>query len=142
MSVRAVRNNNPGNIRIGEDWQGLMPPAEMTPEQAAEREFCVFKTPAYGFRAMACIFHAYQKKHGIRTLREAISRWAPPSENNTAAYIRAVCDATRYGPDEDFPFTGRPAQQMALLKAVSIHEAGGWFFSQSDLADGVRMVTE
>lgn len=137
MSVRAVRNNNPGNIRVGTPWQGLMSRAQMTPDQAAEKDFCVFLTPVWGFRAMSEIFHTYFTKHGIRTIRQAITRWAPPNENNTDAYVKAVCDYTACGPDENFPF-GNEQHVASLLKAVSIHECGGWFFQLSDLYAGVE----
>lgn len=135
---RSVRNNNPGNVRIGQPWQGLMSRDRMSAEQAAETQFCVFLTPAMGFRAMAEIFHTYYDKDNVRTLEQAISRWAPPTENNTVAYVEDVCAATGYTPDALFPFRGQPATQASLLKAVSIHEAGGWFFTQEDLLTGVR----
>lgn len=135
---RAVRNNNPGNIRIGTPWQGLMPREQMTPEQAAETAFCVFLTPVWGFRAMAEIFHTYFDKDDIRTLQEAIHRWAPPDENNTAAYVEAVCDYTGFAATARFPFRGTVATQAALLKAVSIHEVGTWAFTQADLMAGVQ----
>lgn len=135
MSVRAVRNNNPGNIRIGQPWQGLMPRAQMTPEQAAETAFCVFVSPAMGFRAMAEIFHTYHNIHGFNSLREVISHWAPPNENDTEAYVQAVCQATHYGPDAPFPF-GAPAAMQELCHAVSVHECGGWLFTSADLVAG------
>lgn len=137
MTLRAVRNNNPGNIRVGQNWQGEMLLAKKTPEQAAEKEFEVFATPADGFRAMAIIFHNYVKKHGITTLRGAISRWAPSSENNTGAYLNAVVNMTRFGPDAAYPFTS-PAAMQELCHAVAFHESGGWFFKSADLVAGVN----
>lgn len=134
--IRAVRNNNPGNIRVGTPWQGLMPRTQMSPEQAAETAFCVFLTPVWGFRAMAEIFKNYYRHDGVKTIREAIHRWAPPTENNTDAYVEAVCDYTAVAPDAPFPFVGDPQHLAALLKAVSMHEAGGWFFSPADLLAG------
>lgn len=136
MTVRAVRNNNPGNIRIGSHWQGLMEPSAMTPEQHAENAFCVFSAPRWGFRAMATIFHTYHDHDGVKTLRQAISRWAPPNENNTTAYVDAVCLATGVHPDVPFAFSD-VSQMENLLKAVSIHECGGWLFSMADLTAGV-----
>lgn len=138
MSIRAVRNNNPGNIRIGAKWQGLMSRTLMNPEQAAETQFCVFMSAVFGFRAMATIFHTYADKDGVKTLRQAIGRWAPPSENNTAAYVKMVSDYTGIAPDAPFPF--RDIGHLgALVKAVSIQECGGWFFQQGDLAQGVAI---
>lgn len=39
---------------------------------------------------MAVLLINYQDKYGIRTVTAAINRWAPPVENDTAAYVRAV----------------------------------------------------
>lgn len=137
--LRSVRNNNPGNVRVGAPRQGLMPREQMTPEQAAETAFCVFLTPVWGFRTMAEIFTTYAKKDGVRTVEEAINRWAPSVENNTAAYVQSVCDYTAYKANDPSPFaTGNAAGQAAFLKAVSIHEAGGWFFQQFDLIAGIQ----
>lgn len=135
--IRAVRNNNPGNIRIGTNWQGLMPRAQMNPAQAAETAFCVFLSAQWGFRAMATIFHTYNRKDGVKTIRAAISRWAPPNENNTAAYIVDVCNFTQVDPDVPFDFDDQK-EMAALLKAVSIHEVGCWAFNDLDCIDGVE----
>lgn len=134
---RSVRANNPGNIRIGTKWVGLMDPAAMTPEQAAEHEFCVFETSAKGFRAMATIIRNYKKLHHVLTLRGVIGRWAPPTENNTGAYLNDVCNRIQKGPDDPFDFEDDQAM-MALCKAIAIHEGGGWFFSDFDLQTGIR----
>lgn len=134
MSIRAVRNNNPGNIRVGINWHGLMDPAHMTPEQHAETAFCVFQNAVEGFRAMATIFHTYHREHKINTLRLAISRWAPPSENNTGAYVNDVCGRLQHGPDDPYDFD---AGMVGLCKVVSIHEVGSWAFSDADLHAGV-----
>jgi len=140
-AVRGLRNANPGNIRVGEHWQGLKTPEEMTPEQAAEKEFCVFRSPNWGFRAMAVIFLNYGKLHGINTIRGAISRWAPPSENNTEAYVKAVSDYLGCGPNERYSLSNRQ-NLTGLLKAVSIHECGGWKFTLGDLVWGVDAALE
>ena len=44
----------------------------------------------WGYRAMFVLLHTYRVRHGCRTLREMISRYAPPMENHTENYIRAV----------------------------------------------------
>ena len=138
MSIRAVRNNNPGNIRQGIQWQGLMPHAQMTPEQAAEKEFCVFESPVWGFRAMATIFHNYADHDKIATLRAAVGRWAPKNENNTEAYLKDVCGRLGHDPDAPFPFHD-PIQLAACIKAFSTHEVGSWAFSDADLHAGVAV---
>lgn len=135
MSIRAVRNNNPGNIRVGQNWQGMMGRALMNAEQSAEKDFVVFLTPMWGFRAMAEIFHTYHDHHDVTTLRGAISRWAPPNENNTGAYLNDVCVRCGTGPDAPFDFRG--PKMPDLLRAVSTHEVGSWAFQNADLAKGL-----
>jgi hypothetical protein len=135
VTDRAVRNNNPGNIRIGQNWQGLMPRSQMNPDQAAEKDFAVFMSPMWGFRAMAEIFHTYGRE-GHETIREMISRWAPPSENNTEAYVNDVANACHMTPDTTFDFHNSLSMSN-LCHAVSVHECGGWFFKQDDLFHGV-----
>lgn len=91
---RGIRNNNPGNIRDGNDkWQGLSAIDEDT-------AFAVFDTPTWGIRALARILINYQDKYGLRTVAEIINRWAPPSENNTRAYVERVCEAMEVAPHE------------------------------------------
>lgn len=136
-AVRAVRNNNPGNIRIGAPWQGLMPRGQMSPDQSAETAFCVFLSPQWGFRAMATIFHTYADKDGVKTLRQAVTRWAPPGENNTAAYVEHVCSLLSWSPDNPYPF--HDAEHLAACcKAFSIHEVGVWAFEDADALAGVE----
>jgi len=134
--IRAVRNNNPGNIRVGTNWQGLMPRSQMNPDQAAETAFCVFLSPQWGFRAMATIFHTYHNKDGVTTLRGMVSRWAPPNENNTGAYLNDVCNHALWMPDTPFPFHD-PDHMAICLKAFSIHEVGSWAFTDADVRAGV-----
>lgn len=81
---RGLRNNNPLNIRIGGDrWQG-----EIIPSQ--DRSFKQFSTMAWGYRAAFKLLNNYRKLHGCRVLADFIERWAPPSENDTHAYIDTV----------------------------------------------------
>lgn len=93
--TRGQRNSNPLNIRrvAGTVWRG----------QAAEQddpEFVRFRTPAWGIRAAFCILETYREKYKVVCIDDIIRRWAPPSENDTDAYIKAVCKATGYGGKE------------------------------------------
>lgn len=142
-SIRAVRNNNPGNINAGINWQGLMPRSQMNADQLAEKRFAVFLSPQWGFRAMATILHTYARPkgvnggHGVTTIRGAINAWAPSSENNTEAYVNAVCNRVAWMPDSPFPFDD-PGHLATLLKAMSIQEVGTWAFSDEDCLTGVE----
>ncbi len=98
---RGLRNNNPGNIRrSNDDWQGLSP-------IQWDDEFFVFKNPFYGIRAMARTLINYERRHGITTLRDAIARYAPATENDTNAYVNFVSDDS-----------GIPADRHISLAAV------------------------
>lgn len=84
MSTRGIRNNNPANIRRGCNWKGLI-------RQQKDREFCQFVTMTWGVRALLVTLRTYVVKHHLHTVREIITRWAPPSDgNNTEAYIKFV----------------------------------------------------
>ena len=84
MGTLAEQTNNPLNIRYNpaNRWQG----------QTGElKGFCVFRSQAYGIRAGYKLLVNYIK-NGHNTLEKIISRWAPPTENNTENYIRFVED--------------------------------------------------
>ena len=36
----------------------------------------------------------YREKYGLKTVREIITRWAPPSENDTADYLEGILKRT------------------------------------------------
>ncbi|HGF8676305.1 TPA: structural protein [Salmonella enterica subsp. enterica] len=115
---RGIRNNNPGNIRWGDDWKGLAPKSQRT-----DKDFCQFITPEYGIRAMIVILRNYQRKHGLNTISGIINRWAPTNENNTQAYIDSVAKSTGVTPDQ-FIHTDDSRFMMKLLQAIIRHENG------------------
>jgi len=78
---------------------------------------------AHGYRAMMITLQNYVRRHGCRTMAGIIKRYAPPSENNTSAYLAYVCNEmgvpTTYEPDlED------KATLCALVSAMSRMENG------------------
>lgn len=91
-----VRLNNPGNIRLGlTKWAG------MSTDQP-DASFIKFKLPEYGLRAMVKILITYHKKHKLNTVRKIITRYAPPVENDTTAYMNHVAAHIGLGVDEEF----------------------------------------
>lgn len=115
---RGIRNNNPGNIRWGYNWQGLVPKSQRT-----DKDFCQFIKPEYGIRAMIVILRNYQRKHGLNTIHGIINRWAPTNENNTQAYIDSVAKSTAATPDQ-YVNTSDSRFMMKLLQAIIRHENG------------------
>ncbi|MCW0316198.1 hypothetical protein NB724_001349 [Pantoea ananatis] len=115
---RGIRNNNPGNIRWGDEWKGLVPEGQRT-----DKSFCQFKAPEFGIRAIIIILRNYQSKYGLKTITGIINRWAPPNENDTQAYIRSVAQAT--GTDADKPIDLTDSRKLfPLLQAIIKHENG------------------
>lgn len=86
--VRGIRNNNPLNIRKGCDWRGERP-AQL------DREFEEFTSMEFGVRAaikLVCNHINGRTSAGkpCDTINKLIFAWAPPTENNTGAYIKTV----------------------------------------------------
>lgn len=116
---RGVRNFNPGNIRDGEPWQGLVGKAD-----DHDVSFCVFKDPTWGIRAICRILIGYQDNYGIRTIRGVINRWAPSVENDTNAYIAAVDGALDFAGADDQLDLHTYAHLKPLVEALIRHENG------------------
>lgn len=131
MDTRGVRNNNPGNIRKSRDkWQGL---AEIQNDPA----FFTFSKPEYGIRAMTRILINYQAKYGLTTVRGIIGRWAPPNENDTEAYIRAVAKAVGVTPEDDIVLTRQVLGR--LVPAIIRHECAGYVYPKDVLEAGLSL---
>lgn len=126
---RGIRNNNPGNIRkSGDAWQGL---ADIQPDT----EFFSFADPVYGIRALAKILRNYRDRYGLTTVQGIINRWAPPVENNTSAYVRAVAAKVGVAPTE--PLAWDAGQLRRLVSAIIQHENGQQPYSMATIADGI-----
>lgn len=114
---RGLRNNNPLNIRrTGDRWRGLAP-------TQSDPAFCQFTAPEYGVRAGVKILWTYQKKYGLRTLRQVLTRYAPPSENNTASYIGTVSRRAKIHPDVELDLRSRDVV-FRLVEAMWFVECG------------------
>lgn len=138
---RGIRNNNPGNIRWGDDWKGLVPQDKRT-----DRSFCQFVEAKWGIRAMAKILLNYRKSQGmpgvgaagIDTVREIISRWAPPNENNTEAYVQSVAKACGVLPNDPIDLTNKQLM-LSLVKGIIAHENGMQPYTDATLLAGIDL---
>lgn len=91
MIPRGLRLNNPGNIeRTSVRWRG------MAAEQPDPR-FVKFTAPQWGIRAIARILLG-DWREGQDTIASLIHEWAPPHENPTDAYVRAIGRAAGVDP--------------------------------------------
>lgn len=132
--MRGIRNNNPGNIRWGCAWQGLKVDGK---EQ--DKEFCVFIKPEYGIRAMAKILSNYSKLYKINTVAGIIHRWAPPSENNTVAYINHVSKKLGVDADETIDVSNKNVM-LKLIKAIIKHENGKQPYTDEIIMKGIESI--
>lgn len=88
MIPRGERNNNPGNLRANSAnrWRGKLSGADKR-----DKVFEEFVTLEYGYRALLITLCTYIRRYQLHTLRQIITRWAPPSDHNdTESYIRQV----------------------------------------------------
>lgn len=114
---RGLANCNPGNIRRSScRYRGEVRPSR-------DPAFKQFESLAWGYRAIFVTLRTYARKYDLNTLRGMITRWAPPSENSTEAYIRAVTDRTGLQPDAVIDI-GSKEQMIPLVAAMSEVENG------------------
>lgn len=127
---RGIRNNNPGNIRRSADpWQGLA-------KDQNDDAFFQFAEPKWGIRALARVLISYQDRHGLRTVRAIISRWAPPVENKTSSYIDHV--AHRLGVGADDPLDVHDYRVLrGLVEAIIAHENGQQPYTDAQIDAGL-----
>lgn len=109
IGARNWRNNNPGNIEYGSF-------SKQYGAIGTDGRFAVFPTYDNGRKAKeALLFQG--KNYKDLTIGQAISRYAPPSENNTANYINTVVKAT--GASATTPLQGlSSSQRTAMLNAM------------------------
>ncbi|MBD2782795.1 structural protein [Xenorhabdus szentirmaii] len=113
---KGIRNHNPGNIRHGDKWQGLR-------DTQTDKDFCQFIAPEWGIRAMLKILRNYERKYGYNTIRQMISRWAPPNENDTEGYISYVCGKVGIPSSAVIDVDNEPTM-LKLVKAIIYMENG------------------
>ncbi|MGV3930464.1 hypothetical protein [Citrobacter braakii] len=127
--ARGIRNNNPGNLEFSKSnpWSG---------QTGDDGRFAKFETPEHGIRALGRNLLSYQRQ-GIDTVNDIINRWAPPDDNNnTSAYIEAVCAQLGVTPDQPLD-ASNPDTLKALCAAIIHHENGSQPYSDQQLSTGV-----
>lgn len=113
--TRGMKNNNPGNIRIGRsDWKGLK-------EVQTDKSFYQFIDLEWGIRAMIRLLQNYHKLYGINTIEEIINRYAPANENNTEKYIDIVCTRAGYKKNRIVAF-GNMEEMCLICQAMCFVE--------------------
>ncbi|HVX91555.1 MAG TPA: hypothetical protein VHC20_08170, partial [Candidatus Paceibacterota bacterium] len=107
----AWRNNNPGNLRGA--------PTQIGTNHSLSGQFAIFNSPEIGRQAeMDLIFGP---RYADLTIADAMYIYAPPSENDTEAYIANIVDST--GLDRTTVLsTLDSAQRQSFMDAIAAHE--------------------
>jgi hypothetical protein len=130
-----LANNNPGDLKCcdGNNWVGLV---------GNDGTFDTFSDTTYGIRAMAIDLTTKIQRDGLNTITSIISDYAPPSENNTAAYIASVVNDTGYTATQ--VLTADSVTLANLIRAIINHEIGdqlsNQYVSDSDVQAGLSMM--
>ena len=113
---RGLDNNNPGNIRRSRvRYKGEI--------ESNDPQFRQFESVEWGYRAVFVLLYTYYHRHGCRTLRQMIDRYAPPSENPTSAYLKFVSQCSGVDPDYVLDVTNA-AVMVEIVSAISHFENG------------------
>lgn len=133
---RGIRNNNPLNIRKGNNWRG---------ERVNQKDnaFEEFESMAYGVRAGFILIKRYMSGYNglterFNTIEKIIRRWAPPTENATQKYIDAVAKETGISPRLKLSFDDR--RSMCAIVGAMIHVECGQTIDQSIIETGYDLV--
>ena len=130
---RGIRNKNPGNIKLGTNWDGLA--AEQT-----DPTFCIFDEAVMGIRALQRILLTYRFTHKKATIDEIIYRWAPPSENSTDKYVEFVCK--KLDKEKDVRLNNSMEDYLPLVKAIIQMENGMQPYDDDLLVEGMYKAWE
>lgn len=127
-----LQNNNPGNIRSGDAWQGMI---------GTNQGFVVFQDITWGLRALATDLANKITDDGLTTITAIITAYAPPSENDTVSYISDVSSDTGIDPNAQVSLdTGT---LHSLIRAIINHENGNSasaLISDADIDQGISMM--
>ena len=115
--ARGKRNKNPFNIKISNNsWLG-----KINVKRNTDKTFEQFRELDYGLRAGIQLLRGYIIR-GFDTPFAIISRFAPPSENNSGEYIHWI--KTYAGLDPDDKIRCNSFDFYKLCEAVCMYESG------------------
>ena len=118
VEPRGIRNNNPLNIRKGNNWKG-----ERSVQH--DRAFEEFESMTYGLRAGFIILKKYMSGYygltqKFNTIELMIRRWAPPTENATRKYVDYVSEKTGIPPGRHLSFENKSVMVDIVSAMVEV----------------------
>lgn len=133
---RGIRNNNPLNIRKGNNWKGERP-------NQSDKAFEEFTSMTYGIRAGFIIIRKYMSGYNgltekFNTIEKIIRRWAPPTENATQKYIDQVAKESGISPRLKLSFADK--KSMCAIVSAMIHVECGQLVDMALIESGYDLV--
>lgn len=128
---RGIRNNNPGNIEIGQKWIGRST-VPVNGQTALDERFDTFTSPVYGIRAIARTLITYNDKHNIQDIEGIVKRWAPAHENNVEAYINSIISSSNLPRNAVLDFLDYETM-YSLVVGIIKHENGKQPYSKMQI---------
>lgn len=129
--TRGEKLNNPFDIeKSAIKWQGKIEPS-------SDATFEQFQTRVLGLRA-GFLDLKNQPKEGLDTIRKIITKFAPPSENNTEGYIKSICDKLQINPDDIVDLDDYTTLK-ALGLAVLMNEDGEVIYSDAEINQALSL---
>jgi hypothetical protein len=95
-NARSTRNHNPGDIEYGAFARAHGADRIETVGTHSVPRFAHFPDSSKGFAAMKALLSLH---YAGMTLEEALTKYAPPTENPTDVYLEHVCKWTGLRPD-------------------------------------------
>lgn len=119
-----LRNNNPGNLRVGPNATG------------SNRGFVTYDNSNDGLAAMARQLMLFGDR-GNNTLSSMIHTYAPRSENDTQSYINSVSAATGFQPQQRMDLHN-PEVLKSVMAAMIQHENGAQPYTEDEIRGAIQ----
>lgn len=138
LNTRGERNFNPGNLRL---VKGDPPFKGQAPVQTDDAGFIQFadtdgiSAVIWGIRGIIRCLNSYARA-GINTLQGVANRWAPPNENNSAAYTAFLCEQCNLKPKQS---TSLLAIRNQVAKAIILMENGEQPYTDAQIAQAIEL---
>lgn len=131
--TRAERNFNPGNLNYaGQAGASL--------EAGSNARFAKFNSEEEGIAALVRQLRLYQQR-GIDTIGEIVKKYAPPSENDTQAYIANMARWTGLGADEKLNFNDTDTVRR-MVQGISRKEGRYTPLTEGQIMSGINLANQ
>ena len=113
---KAVKNHNPGNLRLS----GVRYLGEVEPSDTVYKRF---ESSAWGYRAVFALLHAFRRQDETVSLGELMRRYALENGSDPERYAAFVTERTGFSPGMR-PDTCSATEMVPIVAAMSRLENG------------------